>query len=305
MLNDQRGQTMPFWAMSTLAVLAVTFFLMSYVNTVGWQIHAQNAADSAAAVALSPTMNVANQESVLLYASAVDEYRLRYLNQGMLNAINGVNCSATSVPSCATIYAKLGAEYAQALNAFDNLYQVLQQADNYTEGGQQADEKKAISALGGFDPAFTYTPLAETSSNLGKGSGKKKNSIREIDIVACRNVPYVAPAVMGLASGAQFQALGRAAAMAVPIVPVASPPAGSPNGYSEYFQPGVTTNSTTGKLYQLPEDPSGAGKTQFIVNYGALTVDLDWYQSATIKPFYQGKGAGGSLQSSDYACTQG
>lgn len=304
MLNGQRGQTMPFWAMSTLAVLAVAFFLISYASTVAWQIHAQNAADSAAAVALSPTMNVANQESVLLYASAVDEFRLRYLNQAMLNAINGIDCSATSSPTCAARYASLGAEYTQALSAFSSLYQVLQQADNYTEGGQQADEKKAIGALGGFDSAFTYTPLAETSSNNGKGSGKKKNSIREIDIVACRNVSYVAPALMGLASGATFQALGRAAAMAIPIVPVGTPPPGSPKGYSEYFSPGGL-NASTGKRYQATEDPTGTGDPYYTVDFSGLTVDLDWYQSATIKPFYQGKGAGGSLTSSDYTCTQG
>lgn len=303
MLNAQRGQTLPFWALSIMAILAVTFFLASYANTIAWQIHAQNAADSAAAVALSPTTNVANQESVLLYAGAVDEYRLRYLNQAMLNAINGVNCSATTAPTCATIYANVGTEYTQALNAYSNLYKVLQEADNYTEGGQQADEKKAISALGGFDSAFTYTPLSEVSQNNGKGNGKKKNSIREVDIVACHNVPYFAPLLLGLASGATFQALGRSAAMAVPVLPQTSPPPGLPAGYSQYFSPS-SSNPSTGKAYQLNEDPAATGgKSQYVVDYTALTVDLDWFQSATIKPFFQGKGTGGSLAPGDYGCS--
>lgn len=298
---------MPFWALAILAVLAVTFFLASYANTIAWQIHAQSAADSAAAVALSPTTNVANQESVLMYAGAIDEYRLRYLNQGMLNAINQIGCSSTSVPSCATIYAKLGAEYGSALSAFNAMYQVLQQADNYTEGGQQADEKKAISALGGFDSSFTYTPLAETTGNNGKGNGNghNKNSIRKIDIVACRNVPYFAPALMGLGANTSFQAVGRAAAMAVPVVAAGNPPAGAPLGYSEYFNPGTAINPGTGKPYQQAEDPSGAGLANFIVNYSNLTVDLNWFQSATIKPFFQGSGAGGALGSGQYACTNG
>lgn len=302
-LNAQRGQTLPFWAMSILAVLAAMFFLVSYANTIGWQIHAQNAADSAAAVALSPTTNVANQESVLLYAGAVDEYRLRYLNQGMLNAINKIGCTANGAPSCATIYASLGAEYTQALNAYSNLYKVLQEADNYTEGGQQADEKKAVAALGGFDSAFTYTTLATTSANNGKGNGKKKNSIREVDIVACRNVSYFAPMLMGLASGATFQALGRSAAIAVPVIPSVSPPAGSPSGYSEYFVPS-TNNPSSGKPYQKNEDPAASNNPNFIVDYSHLVVDLDWYQSATVKPFATGK-AGGSLTSGDYGCTNG
>lgn len=312
MLSGQRGQTLPFWALSVLAILAVTFFLASYANSIAWQIHAQNAADSAAAVGLSPTMNVANQESVLLYASAVNEYRLRYLNQGMLNAINKVNCSATSTPSCATIYAALGAEYGQALNAYNNLYQVLQQANNYTEGGQQADEKKAIGALGNFDSAFTYTELSAATGNNGNGKGKNKNSIRKIDIVACRNVPYFAPTLMGLASGSKFQALGRSAAMAVPVIPSASPPAGAPTGFSEYFSPG-TTNPGTGKQYQANEDPAATGGSQYYTvpfsgvnpTSSYLTIDLDWFQAATIKPFFQGSGTGGSLGSGDYGCTSG
>ncbi len=314
MLSGQRGQTLPFWALSVLAILATTFFLASYANTIAWQIHAQNAADSAANVGLSPTLNVANQESVLLYASAVNEYRLRYLNQGMLNAINKIGCTTTGKPSCATIYAALGAEYGQALSAYNNLYQVLQQANNYTQGGQQADEKKAISALGNFDPAFTYTELSATTGNNGNGKGKNKNSIRKIDIVACRNVPYFAPTLMGLASGASFQALGRASAQAVPVVPTASPPAGAPTGYSEYFSPG-STNPATGKAYQANEDPASTGgnilfMVPFATSTGAsanlyLTVDLDWFQAATIKPFFQGGGTGGSLGAGDYGCTNG
>lgn len=304
MLNLQRGQTMPFWALSIVAVLGVAFFLTSYANTIAWQIHAQNAADSAAAVALSPTTNVANQESVLMYAGAVDEHRLRYLNQAMLNAINKIGCTDSGSPSCATIYANLGTEYTQALNAYSAIYQVLQQANNYTEGGQQADEQKAISALGNFDPAFTYTKLAVTSANNGKGNGKKKNSIREVDIVACRNVPYFAPALMGLANGASFQALGRAAAMAVPVVPAGAVPPGAPKGFSEYFSPSAT-NGSTGKPYQLPEDPAATNDSHFIVDYTNLTVDLNWFQSATIKPFYQGSGGGGSIGAGDYGCTNG
>src|SRR5690242_18037437 len=99
MLNRERGQTMPFWLLATVMAVTMLLFAGNYETMIAWQIHAQNAADSATAIALSPTVNVLNEESTILYASAISEYRLRYLNQGLLNAINGRGCADQA--SCA------------------------------------------------------------------------------------------------------------------------------------------------------------------------------------------------------------
>src|SRR5512146_2329914 len=56
----ERGQTLPFWAIGTMASLALLFFLANYVNAVSWQMRAQNAADSAASAMLSIQANVFN-----------------------------------------------------------------------------------------------------------------------------------------------------------------------------------------------------------------------------------------------------
>jgi len=44
-LEHQRGQTLPFWSVGTVIVLAMLFFLANYVNVVTWNIRAQTAAD--------------------------------------------------------------------------------------------------------------------------------------------------------------------------------------------------------------------------------------------------------------------
>ncbi len=284
--ESERGQTIPFWAISVALVLALVFFVASYANTILWQIHAQNAADSAAQAALSPTANVLNQETTLLYSSAVDEYRLRYLTQAILNNINFCQLPPVShsASQCQTQYTSLLNEYNSALGAYQNLYTTMQEADNYTEGGQQADEKKALSNGSAHDSAFTYTYL-DGSQYTGKN---KKQGRRQIDVVACRKVPYFAPQLMGLSAGASFLALAQAAAVAVPLIASGTPPAspaGAPSpppGFSEYFNPAPASGTT----YQNSEDPASTGNsTYFTVNFSNLLVDMNWYSGASIQPY--------------------
>ncbi|HVA27900.1 MAG TPA: pilus assembly protein TadG-related protein, partial [Candidatus Baltobacteraceae bacterium] len=115
----ERGQTLPFWAIGTLMMLGLLFFLANYVTAVNWQVHAQNAADSAASAMLSVQANVWNEESTLLYTAAVDENRLRYLNQAILNTIAVAGqCDPSPGESCDQDYQTLVNEYNVALNGF-------------------------------------------------------------------------------------------------------------------------------------------------------------------------------------------
>lgn len=297
MLNRQRGQAIPFWLVATVIVLSMCFFLTNYVNMVAWHIRAQNAADSAAATVLSPSTNVLNQETTMLYAQVVNENRLRYLNQGILNAINGVGC--TSYDACNTIYQSLLNEYNAALNAYNDMNQTIQEANNYTQGGQvAADEKAAADAIGtGIgDPAFTYTTLDAGPAN-GKG---KKGAIRQVDIVACAHRPFFAPALLHLGSAAGFDALGRAGAVARPRASVGTAPAGwfLASNYSEYFQPGVSTNPLTGAAYQPVENPAmGSASVYYGADFSTLTVGLSWYISNAIQPY-----TGSVTTPKDYTC---
>jgi hypothetical protein len=73
--NAERGQTLPFWVMGILVALALTFFVGNYANTVKEQIHAQNAADSAASAALGKDAAALNTTQTFL--AAVDMQQLK------------------------------------------------------------------------------------------------------------------------------------------------------------------------------------------------------------------------------------
>lgn len=291
MLNAQRGQTLPFWLISLVVILSMSFFVYSFFNVVQWNMHAQNAADSAAATVTSPTTNVLNQETTMLYAAAVDEYRLRYLNQAMLNKINMIDCPNTS--TCAKQYAAIGVEYHQALIAYQDMWQTIQQANNYTTGGQVAADEKAAAKLaesGVFDPAFAnngYTVL--DYGVVSSARGQSKHGIRQTDVIACKTVSIFAPALMGLANGLTYKAVGRSAMISVAYPAVAPPPASPspmPTGYSQYFSPGAVTNPDTGLPYQPVEDPTNTGTAYNLVDYSHLTLGLSWFTSQAIPPYH-------------------
>lgn len=304
-LDSQRGQTLPFWAVGTLVVLSLLFFTANYLNVVAWQIRAQNAADSAASVALSVQANNFNEISTLLYAAALDENRLRYLNQALLNTIYGVGgCNPSPGGTCDQNYQTLLSEYDVALNGYTADIQLMGQANNLSQGGQRTDTRKAIAALGTScaisDCAFTYT-LIDTStypSNGGNGNGDghgddSHHSLltpQRVDVVACRNVPYFVPLLLKLGAGASFQALGRAADAVIPA-------------NSEVFDPGTAINPQTGQPYQPPE-PQWAqaySAPAYTVDFSALQVNLNWYSAGSIAPYdgsiSQGNGDG------EYQCS--
>ncbi|MGZ3497525.1 MAG: pilus assembly protein TadG-related protein [Vulcanimicrobiaceae bacterium] len=288
--HSQRGQTLPFWSFAILMLLTMLFFLSNYVNIIGWHIRAQNAADSAATAALSVQANVYNEISTVLYATAVDENRVRYLNQAILNTIYGDatsgvgGCDKTPGGTCDQNYQALVSEYNQAVNAYQGNLQVLQEANNFTEGGQQSDEKKAIKAVESdctnFDCAFAFT--INTQSYTASCQGKTCSAPDEADVVACHNVPYFASQL--LHTSGQFQAVGRAAGVVAPIA-------------SESFDPGTAVNPSTNQVYQPVEAQwaSAYPSAAYTVDYSGMNVNLNWYGIGHLKP-WAGALQAGSLQ---------
>ena len=114
-MHAQRGQTLPFWAGIVFIVLSMFALVANYVNMVAWQFHAQNAADSAAIAGLSVHTDYMNELTTMLYASALTEYRIRAVNQAMINSMNGYGCrgngTAFSLPHCDTDYKALTNEF--------------------------------------------------------------------------------------------------------------------------------------------------------------------------------------------------
>lgn len=100
-MHKSRGQTLPFWAMTMTGVLSSIFFVANYTQMLTWQVRAQTAADSFAAVAVSADANVYNQETILAYLAAIQEYRTRSL-LGMLMRLSADRYFTAS--DCAASY---------------------------------------------------------------------------------------------------------------------------------------------------------------------------------------------------------
>ena len=286
-LERQRGQTMPFWVIGILIVLTLLFFVANYGATIIWQIRAQNAADSAASTALTIQANLWNEENTILYSASLDEYRMRVINQAILNTINGQG-GCTGTP-CNQDYQSLVAEYNAALNGYNADIQLLRQGNNFTEGAQQADVKKAQAHIGtncaaaDYMCSFSYTAL-DVSNGNGQGNGRSLPT--QADYVACRNVPYIAPLLFKLSNNASFKVIGRAAAAIVPV-------------QTENFVPGTAINPSTGAVYQPTETQwASAYSTNFYsVDFSGLSVNMRWYAAATIRPYM------GNLTAEQYTCS--
>lgn len=291
---------MPFWLVTLVVLLTLFFFATNFVANIGWHIRAQNAADAEASALLSTRTNVLNQETVLLYSGAVNEYRLRYLDQAMLNAINGHGCSGAA---CSTQYTALRAQYVNALSGMQSVWQLLQRANNFTQGGQfNTDTKTLLSDLQSGtsgDAAFSLTAL--DCADCSAGGGKKKSIPGTVDLITCKKIAPVAPGLFSTVGAWQFKAVGRGAAQAVrqPVqgtVPTSLPPGygangyAVPSGYSEYVDPG-----TAG--LQPPEGLTGSDASYIQVNYNDLLIDLSWFSASMIKPYVT------PVTSKDYTCS--
>jgi len=253
-----RGQTLPFWTLAIAASLAVLFFVTNYANTVKWGIRAQNAADSAASAGIATDANVHNQIATLEFAATVEETRMRYLIQAISNTVNNpAGCGG----GCDAYYTSLVNAYATASSGYSTIAHAMKTGDNLTEGGLKNSPGSAISLLAGdctlSDCAFTYTSVINSGAET-------------VDVVACKKVPFLEPALFGWASNATFTALGRSVESVEPL--------------AEAFVPG-NLNPKTGLPYQPDESPGGANvPADYVVSFKNVTVNLTWYIAGPVRP---------------------
>jgi hypothetical protein len=128
MKHGQRGQVLPLWIVAILTTFAFTFLSLNYGNQIRMQIRAQNAADAAAQALLAIQTERWNMMTAMLYASSVEEYRIRHILDGILLAENGAGgCDSdvskfdtTGGTTCSSAYTALVAQYQKAVNRYTN-----------------------------------------------------------------------------------------------------------------------------------------------------------------------------------------
>jgi hypothetical protein len=132
MRHGERGQVLPLWIGAIITTLMFGFLAINYGNNLRYQIRAQNAADSVAQGLMSLQSQRFNELTVALYGTAVEEYRMRHLLDGVLLAANDsggcqdsygsyslVNGNAVFADgTCSTVYSDNAHEFIAALNRY-------------------------------------------------------------------------------------------------------------------------------------------------------------------------------------------
>ncbi|MEA2785057.1 MAG: hypothetical protein QOF71_1161 [Candidatus Eremiobacteraeota bacterium] len=258
--HRERGQTLPLWVVGVAAMCALMFFTANFANMVRWHIRAQNAADSAASAGIATDASSINQVNVLVYAATIDEIRMRYLLQAMVNTVYDPGaCSGTA--ACDAILKKLSTAYDTASTNFSALKKDMQTGDGLTEGGLKNGPDKAIALVqtncAVLDCAFTYTSTTNTTTEV-------------VDVVACKSVATLVPAILGLSAASAFKAVGRSA-MTLGAV-------------RESFAP-AALNPVSGTPYQPDETPAGQNTSaDFAVKYASVSVQLAWAVAVPARP---------------------
>lgn len=180
MHRKSRGQVLPMWALGIITTFGLMFLALNYGNAIRWQIRAQNAADSAASAAVGIQAERWNVMTATLYASSVEEYRIRRLLDSLLLTMDqSGGCTGSLNPfdplyksyafgSCNRVYGDLRTAYMRAVNRYGHDVADLHNvAALSTYTGFKTDANSLLQTLqacstvaSAASPGPTATPLA-------------------------------------------------------------------------------------------------------------------------------------------------
>ncbi len=280
----RRGQLLPMWSMSLVTSFALIFFVQNFANQIRWTIRAQNAADTAAAATMLPDADLANQSTTILYTLALDEVRIRYLNQAALNVLAGYGCSTYT--NCRQDYAAIYQALTNAISVYDpgskgvNLpfLDVHQSATNGDETAaynhivkQGCNNTPTIGDCTNGQETFNYHTLGSDGNGHGNGKGKGNNG-SNIDVYACATVSTALPQLLGLSSSSSFKAIGRSTMGLV--------------AHSETFSPGTTQNPNSGTVYAPNEYAAGLADQNAYTktDFTTTSITVYFYSPGPVQP---------------------
>jgi hypothetical protein len=306
--HAERGQTLPVWAFGSLSVLVLLVMVLNYGSMVRWQMRAQNAADAAARGMLAAQTSQWNQTTADLHAATVEEYRIRYLlndllevTQGNGGCLDSAQAPAPNPQGCDQMYLNLRGQYFDAVKRYTDDVALMNRISTPT----QQDQITAINAAlaqyqancgqpAGGDCAFKYTVIAAQRRQnsylenvyadccafiIGGGTqGHPNDNLTplQIEVVACANVPSLIPSFWNF-TAQPFTAVGRAAATSI-------------QGTQEFMYLGSVINPTTGKVFQPAEYPETDDGTAAFTNTDDANYRID-YGGNPDNPWNQGNPA--------------
>ena len=281
--HGERGQVLPLWAFGIVGMLVLVLMVVRYADIVRWQIRAQNAADAAAQAAVALQTQQFNEMNAMLYASAVEEYRIRKVLYGLeLAAFGNGGCQLDN--SCAARYTGLRTEYLKSVARYTTEVGMLHRVTANMDFTSTKNDATALVARmqsqcgqqGGGDCAFGYalvdysgrSPLYDVQmdarafikpslgNHMNPASGVNPSLVpARVEVTVCADVPSPVPAFLNFRPK-PFRVIARAAATAVMVE-------------QDWFQPGSLQNPWTSARYQAPELWSGSASNDGI--------GTDWY----------------------------
>ncbi len=184
--RHSRGQVLPMWIVGVIATFSLMIMALNYGNAIRWQIRAQNAADSAAAAVVSIQAQRWNLLMEALYASGVEEYRVRRLLDAVLLTThasggcqpdfnkNEAGYASTNAPYCNRTYIDLHDAYQRAVSRYgiDAKY-VNDIASLATFPKFQSDAQSLLRTL--QDPGCSSATPSPSPTSTGGGNGDNGN----------------------------------------------------------------------------------------------------------------------------------
>jgi hypothetical protein len=280
-----RGQVLPMWISSTILGIIFSVFIGSYGYAITYQFRAQAAADSAANAAVAIQSLEFNQMIEILYATGVEEYRIRHLLESLRLVANySGGCNVTQ--SCPKVWTNLVHAYKRSLYRYDTdahvlnnitsamsfVHQIYPDEQNLIQQINASCQKKnTLSYSLKCNSAFHFyldSAQVRTSSLNAVQEDAQTNLISNyssitaqnapnrdvfapvaVQVTVCVEVPSIFPAILGNAG--------------TPTIVIAHGAATDAQVEEDWIQPGNAINPVTKKQYQPKEtygmsDPSGA-----------------------------------------------
>lgn len=307
-----RGQTFPLWIGNILLTLVFSAFIMSYASLVSFQMRAQSAADSVAGAIVAIQAQQFNQMIAGLYASAVEEYRIRHLLESYrVVAMGAGGCgTASGGQDCDAVWNNIRIAYKQSIGRFDK---DVRYVNSITSGlsvvKTQGDANRFVGMINSF---CAGSGASQFNGHFVCGDRRSPMQFTLIS-VAKRNIKYsarmdatnmVLPSYFNGLSQTQANADMFTPIKAEVLVCVSVPPffswipgishapqqviargaAANALVEQDWFQPGYTVNPDTGRLFQPvelygPQDPV-LPINWYAVNFGGRVGNVSWNSGA-------------------------
>jgi hypothetical protein len=287
----ERGQTLPFWVMGILVALALTFFVGNYAGTVKNQIHAQNAADSAASAALGRDAAALNTTQTFLAAVDMQQLKVQDAEAAIPYLLGTSPCGPSNLlaSSCITALQGAATDVANANKTLVNLQNTISNFAMNTTNTSLSPVVTPNSTMGQVTGLLSTATANSTIKSLFAPNGSNGCSVAVLTDCNYDYTTYLSIGANGLPTVDEYACkVATNNAWSFLHLPMKS-----------YYSIGHTTatlaplssaynTSTLGSALQttsnLYPDATGSTATSLLANISALNINSQFFTAVAAPP---------------------